>query len=507
VRESLFWTTSDVWNRLSNAPGGFNANDQPINEDPQLNALGNNTNFAFARIHRKPCGGTLTVTASFLWADYGAGGIFQDVSATPNVTVTFNPGDTEIITPGIQWTLPANNSNHVCMAVEVFTPQDPLHLGDELRGQSSGPATGSLVIKDNNIAQRNLFVVRLPSSPMPSPFSEYAIAHNGDLFPRDMVFTYEIIGAVHEILKDAFIEVIDVQGKRISKPFTSGDMITLEDMQPGENRWVGLTAQVQGGSEGQVLPVTFYELVENKVVNGFTTAVQPSPLSTVMLANLNLHALEFRRIAAAFEIDDAEDEIEDALELFRKDKISSYEYMLFLQSHIPIISRVIYELGWSQVAGDPFGIRNTLKYLIAAVKSDNLDLAIPTHTQVLQKLDAFLTMLQKAQGDTADILQMVRWQRELYRTLPSLKTVKGAHHLVEESQAFITAYHARQIDNDSYPHLISGLLHVFHQTAEAVEEALEQDIATMEQNVVSLTSLQKTHRAYLLKLQRLRSKQ
>ena len=64
----VFWVSGDVWNRLSNAPGAFNANDQPQSEDPQVDLLGNNTNYAFARIHRLFCAADTvqTVTASFL---------------------------------------------------------------------------------------------------------------------------------------------------------------------------------------------------------------------------------------------------------------------------------------------------------------------------------------------------------------------------------------------------------------------------------------------------------
>ncbi len=42
----VFYINSDVWNRRSNAPGGFNANDQPQSQDPQMISLGDN--FAFA---------------------------------------------------------------------------------------------------------------------------------------------------------------------------------------------------------------------------------------------------------------------------------------------------------------------------------------------------------------------------------------------------------------------------------------------------------------------------
>jgi hypothetical protein len=42
---------------------------------------------------------------------------------------------------------------------------------------------------------------------------------------------------------------------------------------------------------------------------------------------------------------------------------------------------------------------------------------------LLNKLDAFETMLQKAEGDPADILQMARWQKQLYLSKPQLQNL------------------------------------------------------------------------------------
>ena len=82
-----------------------------------------------------------------------------------------------------------------------------------------------------------------------------------------------------------------------------------------------------------------------------------------------------------------------------------------------------------------------------------------------------------------------------YSTLPLLKAVGGVQHLVKESEVFINAYGAGQVRNDTYPSLITHLLHIFRQMAEALEEAwsseavakaLEQSITAMEQQRGSL---------------------
>src|SRR5262249_43834073 len=61
---TVFWETSDVWNRRANAPGKFNANDQPQSEDAQSGSGG--SNFAFVRVRRNAKGTAETVTARLL---------------------------------------------------------------------------------------------------------------------------------------------------------------------------------------------------------------------------------------------------------------------------------------------------------------------------------------------------------------------------------------------------------------------------------------------------------
>jgi hypothetical protein len=52
-----WWTTGDVWNRLTKASGGFNANDQTANHQNAQDATSGN-NFAFVRVSRKAAPGT-----------------------------------------------------------------------------------------------------------------------------------------------------------------------------------------------------------------------------------------------------------------------------------------------------------------------------------------------------------------------------------------------------------------------------------------------------------------
>src|SRR5208283_36580 len=96
---------------------------------------------------------------------------------------------------GYQWQLPADRSTHVCIAVEIYTPDDPIKIPD-LLGLVPGPAD-SVVMADNNKAQLNILFASLPPGAPPPPFplphgfrplppAFYAIVHNATKLVRDM---------------------------------------------------------------------------------------------------------------------------------------------------------------------------------------------------------------------------------------------------------------------------------------------------------------------------------
>ena len=86
--------------------------------------------------------------------------------------------------------------------------------------------------------------------------------------------------------------------------------------------------------------------------------------------------------------------------------------------------------------------------------SDDIAFAVTAHMTLIHKLDAFVTMLQKAEGDPADILQNVRWQIELFAELPQLQTER----ILEMSRQFASGYEVGEVSNGDYPDLIASLL-------------------------------------------------
>ena len=123
------------------------------------------------------------------------------------------------------------------------------------------------------------------------------------------------------------------------------------------------------------------------------------------------------------------------------------------------------------------------------------------HGCILHKVDSFVTMIQLANGNVADILQTVRWQQYLYTTSPRLAKLEFAADLRRSGDAFIQAYGRRRLTNKNYPDFIKPLLKYFQQTAHALPNAGLPPIASFEQLFGDLARLQKAHADFLQRLQ------
>ena len=428
--------------------------------------------------------------------------------------MTFSPAEmVKIMSAGYQWDLPITSSNHLCMAVEISTLTDPIILPSLLGHTPGWPSTDLMVINDNNKAQRNMGVYPTSGS---GQVSFYGIIHNGATFPRNVNVLYESPTAIDN-LQDARIEIIGGH----SQPFRSGDVITLENMQPGENRWIGLTLRVPSIDDNELVPILFYEIVNRMAVNGFGIAPQPSSLGTAIRDNLEFHASIFNRISVTFDIHRTKEESLAPLELLFQEKISNKTYLDFLRLHVKLMDDMLFELIMSEGLGNPFSLQVAVKNLENAVsanatgelyykrQSGDVDACVPAHSTLLHKLDAFVTMVQKSKGDPADILQNVIWQKELYSKLPQLSELEFSVELVRKSEEFIHGYELRRINNIDYTKLISELLEIFRKTSKVLDTLnlqLEKDVEGMSINLSSQVALQKGHRGYLLKLQSLDKK-
>jgi hypothetical protein len=254
------------------------------------------------------------------------------------------------------------------------------------------------------------------------------------------------------------------------------------------------------------LAVNFSELMDETVVNGFTIGAKLASLGRASRDSLELHRSVFTRCAEDRQIEGAKDEAYAAQDLWKREKVDEQDYQQFIRSHLPFIERATVRLIESERLGDPFGVRVALKNLAALSKSGSAGMTAAAHTTLLNKLDAFLTMAQLAKGDVADVLQNVRWQKELYTNVPRLKELGASPELVKLSEEFILGYQARKIRTESYPKLIGSLIRSFRETEEKLESAkftLKSEVTMIEQSMDSPAALQNAHRHFLLKLQTL----
>jgi uncharacterized protein YhaN len=151
---------------------------------------------------------------------------------------------------------------------------------------------------------------------------------------------------------------------------------------------------------------------------------------------------------------------------------------------------------------DTFETTSALSALTKTATSQDMVGAMAAHATLLNRLDALETMLQKARGDTDDILQMVRWQKQIYFMHPSLPNVKGAARVVSESEELIRRSDGRTEKEEYYPRLLESLLPIFRETAKALGAQgaqLGPDLAQMS-SVKSFAAVEKAHRSFLVKL-------
>lgn len=551
-----FLSTCDVWNQNTNTAPSFNMNDQPVSDPAEYGFGAAGANFAFTRIRRNVGGIAASVAAHFMVSEFGTGSNYADAGSPdptdPDLTITapdpvvaFAASDLgPSITPAYPWELSPTASTHLCLAVEIDSSGDH-YIPPSLTGHAPGwPTTDLAIIADNNKAQRNL---QVHAGMRFAPFWHYAVVHNAATFLRDVTLRYGTPAGLESHLAEAAIHIVDGRGKVAAQPFRSGGAVILPGMEPGENRWIGVTGILARSAEAEI-PIDFFEMAGATPVNGFSIAVQPSPAARVIASAVDLHRIAFARLAAAFKVAGAEAESEAARRLqFERDNREQEEiieeeevtleealqepdgtiititatideqvtegeragrphhvpakaYVAFLRRHAPRARACAAHLIAQSDMGDPFDLAQAAADLEAASRLTDITRIASTHDALLQKLDAFITMLHKATGDPADILQTVIWQGELYGSLPRLRGADYADQIVQRSQAFTSAYEARAASNRDYAKFLADLIPLLHATDAAVGPGLGSYITVIQNSMSSVRRLQKAHRDFLLQL-------
>jgi hypothetical protein len=498
---SVFYTTSDVWNRLTDAAGAF-VGDAPVSELPQ--EAGSGPNFAYVRVGRKAAAPmaapAVNVTAHFLYADFGLGIPYADMGAGADPTIPFNAADTEKTLAngsGFSWNPPAGHSNHICMAVEISTPQDPVALPG-LTGHVPGwPTTDLAVLNDNNKAQRNIIY---PGATDNSDVSTYALIRNAATFRRTV-----------EVKMDAEPEALRRYGNvrlgacGLETPtFKPGGVLRFPNMEPGEERMLRIDLHVSQAGQGAPLPLQFTEMRDGAGINGFAVAVRPVSLGGLMRETLVQQIQVFSRLDAAFKVPQAREIVKRTRAALRAPRISEAAYLDLLKKSAALFRG----LASGQPSKTPCGPDPDadLRLLLAALKPKSTTALVSAHARYLESMDAAATLRQHADGNPADILQTVQWGRDLAERLAALGKIDSRGRYISQSDAFIEAYGKRKVKDADYPRFLAESRRFFEEVARALAgpaPTLQKDLTALAQGPQTPAALQKAHRAFLLDLSRL----
>lgn len=488
----VFYATSDVWNRRSpSGPGPF-VSDQPTNEDAGNGAGNIGDNWAFARVRRNVAGSASLITAHFLVSKFGTGSNYADATSGPvtEPDISFPdpdpiiPGDATIgpwITVPYHWHLNAIAGNHLCLAVEISAPGSG-YIPPSLVGQTPGwPTTDLRIVNDNHKAQRNMHLSTTPGDGgAGGSVTDYAIIHNGALATRDVTLKVGVSGLSRRYVRSGRVQDIDPAHRNDTAGI--GQTMVLKGMQPGENRWVAVTVETAGLPDGQDAYLTVDDMVGSIPVNGFGVGVRAAGPDQTVQASLDVYRGVASRLQAGFGAGQSATDIKPSYE------VTPAVYGGFV--HVRMVPHLKADLAKSGASGpsDPFGLDARL----AEIASERPGPALVGHVaSLMNAIDARLTTLQLQKGDAADIMQMVRWQQQLFAREPRLARLPCTPKLLEASRAFLNARATGKTTNqEGYPRLIEMTGACLREAAGGGPELKGSDI----------TALEKAHRGYLLAL-------
>jgi hypothetical protein len=492
-----FFSHPDVWNRRSNAPGAFNASDQPANETPHDVSLGNN--FAFARVHRNAGGTAETVSVHFLYSEFGTGSNYVNAGATPDPTLSFAAADQALtMVAGYQWTLPVTSSTHLCLAVEIATGLDPV-VQPSLLGRAPGwPTTDLSVIYDNNKGQRNMGV--FPAVSIAGGIKYWAVVHNAATHRRDMVLEVRPDPTFTRVAGRPRVEVAGDGRTRAEE----GRLVLL-DMAPGESRWVALhVPALPQLREGELPLVTFAELQGTLPVNGFAIGVQRVPLQRAGVEGLRLLASNLRRMGAVLGVPEAAALAEELGRAIPRDEMDPRAYAelagRFAERYRPWVQAAV-----RQAQGDRFGVMAALDTLGVVLRQGDPEAVYGRQASLDHAVDALLTEVYKQRGDPADVAQNMRWQADLLRDVPALGRTQDAAELREVSVSFDRGYAQGQLSARDYPGAVRRSLPALRRMDAALQLDQADALARMEASLNDPQALQRAHRDFLLRLDALRA--
>ena len=325
--------------------------------------------------------------------------------------------------------------------MEISSADDP-YVGQSLRGRAPGwPGQDLEILDDNNKAQRNMGLSVTAARGVEScEIALYGLVHNAATVTRDLVLEYEVPPSVRERIKRITIEAA---GVRRAAAKARGQII-LEGMEPGENRWLGVTFTPPTGRPGEIDVVHIFEMAGAAAVNGFSLGTRLGSPREALGHAIERHRSVFTRMQHGRGIDGAQIEADAAAAALRKMPTPA-RWVSRLQDRWDAIEEMF---AAAAGADDPLSVTAAAKKVRSALTKPPVD-ALVCLCALLERTDLTLTLHQLAVGDRADILQTARWQAELFARPPLNKDPAGAV-LAQTAETFVDAYGARRADHDDY---------------------------------------------------------
>jgi len=453
--EPQFYVRSDVWNRRSSNAGSF-VNEQPTNQDPQAGNGAAGENFMFARISRNNSSTKETVKAHFLFAEFGTGSPYIDCSNAPDPTVTFNPGETSKLI-SLPWHLHPSSSNHLCIAVQVYSDADP-YMPPGLLGYTPGwPTTDLIVLNDNNKAQRNISV--WDGVPEEAGM-HFAMIFNSATFVRDFEMN---ITASAQTMRQFQNAKIAVQGSDQYMMLKDSGTFKVNRMMPGERRWIVFSYDAITFGNGETMQVLFNEVSDKNTLNGFALEFRQASTKAAIISAMTNQLAVFTRLGS-MKIKSAEKGMA-LCDKILNEKAAGY-YFKTLPELSYLLESAIIELSASNDGiKDSFGIMENVQSLRDFRDEKIVSKAIAHHQRLVNQLDAWITAINKSKGDEASILFTLRLQKDLYQK-PPISTGCRFAGLVEATDSFINSYSIRKVTSKDYPEFMQTLSGYFKMTVE-----------------------------------------
>jgi hypothetical protein len=264
---------------------------------------------------------------------------------------------------------------------------------------------------------------------------------------------------------------------------------------------VGFRFQPPQGKPGEVLTVQFAEMVGKEAVNGFSLGARLADDLQLVRDNLEHHRSVMTRLGRGFGISDANSLSKSALELLRKEKIDNQEYLKYMRTSQEAIIKTV-KLFLEKSNKDVFNIGPDLDAIQSKVKSGEVHAVIIAYTTLLNKIDSFVTMRQLSVGDTADISQTVRWQRDLLDKRKKRHVSDCGKEVFKSSNEFAQKYNSRRVTNKDYPELVRKQLKCLSALGKEANVDVSDEVKQISEAAEgkSLAQLQGAHRRYLIKL-------